>query len=135
MYFNNNYYSAIRRFPIETKDSTGGGRSCNRQSRVREVASIQRDKRCHLRRDDVRRLSRRRQGLVSGRQRWPADARENGQVVPNRDCLSWIFVCSGRSTWHLSSSGQDSRLDYLRDKLVATGRFSFIFIVSNLLCF
>lgn len=55
---------AIYRFQTEAEDAAGRRRADHRQQTVRAVAQVQRHKRDHLRRDDVRRLPGRIEGFV-----------------------------------------------------------------------
>ena len=65
---------------IETCFFSGCGRADDREPRVRAVAPREGHQRDHLRRDDLRRLLPRRQGLLPGRLgRTPHD-RDRGQV-------------------------------------------------------
>lgn len=86
---------------------------------MREVAPIQWDQRGDLRRDDVRWLPRRREGLVPRRQRRAIDAGEDGAMVLDRHRLGRLLVRAARPARDLSSRCENGRLDNVRHQLVA----------------
>lgn len=55
----------------------------------------------------------------TGRQRWAIDAGEDRSLVPDRHSLSWLLVCTARTTGNLSSRSEDRGLDHLRHEFVA----------------
>ena len=90
---------------VETQDPAGGGRAHDRQQAVRAVAQGEGDQRDHLRRDGVRWLLRRWQGLVSRRQRRSSDDGTRWTMDPDRPGVSRLQLRQVRSTWYLSPSG------------------------------
>lgn len=52
--------------------------------------------------------------FLSGWQWRAVNARTIWKMVLNWYCIRWLFVCTAWSTWNLSSSSKNSRLDNIR---------------------
>lgn len=58
--------------------------------------------------------------IFTGRFGRTTDAGEDWSMVPDRDCVGRLLVCTTRSAGHLSQGGVDGRLDILHNQFVAT---------------
>lgn len=99
------------RLPPAATDLTGRPGARHRQQGLRALASIEGDRRRHLRRDAVRWVQERWQGQLPGGLWGAAHDAEAGKVVPDRDRVGGVFVRAGRTAGDLSSGGAYRGLD------------------------